>query len=133
VRIRVGVVLFVLAALAFVPSCGSGSDKSGSKVQPASYIDRTTERSITIEARDDVFTPQYTKIRAGTTVTFKNAGRNQHNVISDDRSFHDIKTDAFAPGVKVRVGFDKVGTHDYYCSLHGSATAGMRGSLLVVP
>jgi plastocyanin len=133
VRVRIGVVLFVLTALAFVPSCSSGSGKSESLVQPASYIDRTTERSITIEARDDVFTPQYTKIRTGTTVIFKNAGRNQHNVISDDRSFHDIATDAFAPAVKVRVVFDKVGTHDYYCSLHGSATAGMRGSLLVVP
>jgi plastocyanin len=134
-RVRVGVILFVLAALAFVTSCSS--DKSGSPtdttVDPASYIDRTTERSITIEARDDLFTPQYTKIRAGTTVIFKNAGRNQHNVISTDQAFHDIGTDAFAPGVKVRVVFDKLGTHDYYCSLHGSATAGMRGSLLVVP
>ena len=134
---RVGVVVFVLATLAFVPSCGSGSGKSGSTtgatVDPASYVDRTTERSVTIDARDDVFTPQYTRIRAGTAVIFKNAGRNQHNVISADGSFRDIETDAFAPSTKVRVVFATVGTHDFYCSLHGSATAGMRGSLLVVP
>jgi plastocyanin len=133
--VRVRVVLFVLAALAFVPSCSSGESGSttGTTVDPASYIDKTAARSITIEARDDLFTPQYTKVRAGTTVIFKNAGRNQHNVLSADGSFHDIETDAFPPRAKVRVVFDKVGTHDLYCSLHGSATAGMRGSLLVVP
>ncbi len=136
-RARVGVVLFVLAALAFAASCGSGSGKSGSTtgttVDPASYTDKTAEQTVTIDARDDLFTPQYTKIRAGTTVVFENAGRNQHNVISADGSFSDVETDAFAPGRKVRVVFDKAGTHDFYCSLHGSATAGMRGSLLVVP
>lgn len=136
-RVQAGVVLLVLAALAFVPSCGSGSAKStattATTVDPVSYTDHTAERSVTIEARDDLFTPQYIKVRAGTTVVFENAGRNQHNVISVDGSFHDIETDAFAPGTKVRVVFDKPGTHDYYCSLHGSPIAGMRGSLLVVP
>lgn len=136
-RVQVGVVFFVVAALAFLPSCSSGSGKSAptraTTVAPASYTDRTAEQTVTIAARDDLFTPQYTKIRAGTTVIFANGGRNPHNVISADGTFHDVESDAFAPGMKVRVVFDKAGTHDFYCSLHGSATAGMRGSLLVVP
>ncbi len=134
---RVRAVLSLVVALLFVPACGSSSGKSastpGSTVDPASYTDKTAARTVTIDARDDLFTPQYTKISAGTTVVFENAGRNQHNVISVGGSFHDIGTDAFAPGAKVPVTFDKVGTYDFYCSLHGSATAGMRGSLLVVP
>jgi plastocyanin len=136
-RVQACFVLFVIAALAFLPSCGSGSSKSapttGTTVDPATYTDKTASRTVTIDARDDLFTPQYTKIRVGTTVVFQNAGRNPHNLISSDHSFPDVESDAFGPGMKTQVVFDKVGTHDYYCSLHGSAIAGMRGSLLVVP
>jgi plastocyanin len=136
-RVRVGVVLVLLAALVSLPSCGSGSGTSGSTkgttVDPASYTDRTAARTVTIDARDDLFVPQYTKIRAGTTVVFENAGRNPHDVFSVDGSFPDVRADTFAPGMKVRVVFDKPGTHDFFCSLHGRPTAGMRGSLLVVP
>ncbi len=134
---RVPLVLVVLAALVFLPSCGSGSGKgaapAGTTVDPASYTDKTAQRTVIIDARDDLFAPQYTKIRVGTTVVFENGGRNPHNLISVDKSFPDIESDAFAPAMKATVVFDKAGTHDFYCSLHGSATAGMRGSLLVVP
>ena len=136
-RARAGVVVILIAVVAFLPGCGSSSKKSGSttgtSVDPASYTDRTAARTVTIDARDDLFVPQYTKIRAGTTVIFENAGRNPHDVFSADGSFPDIRADTFAPGMKVRVVFDKPGTHDLFCSLHGSATAGMHGSLLVVP
>ena len=115
-RVRVVVVLFVLVVLAFVTSCGSGSGKSGSTtattVDPASYVDKTTERSVTIEARDDVFIPQYAKIHVGTTVIFKNAGRNQHNVISAESRSTTSRPTRSRTGAKVRVVFDKVGTHD---------------------
>jgi plastocyanin len=133
---RVPLVLVLLVALAFVTSCSSGSGKgasTGTTVDPASYTDKTAARIVTIEARDDLFTPQYTKIRAGTTVIFENGGRNPHNVVSADGSFRDLESDVFAPGMKVQVVIDKAGAHDFYCSLHGSATGGMRGSLLVVP
>jgi plastocyanin len=136
-RVPIALVLFAVAALAFLPSCSSGSSKSGSTtgttVDPASYTDKTATPTVTIAARDDLFAPQYTKVRAGTTVVFDNGGRNQHNVISADGSFHDIEAAAFAPGMTVRVVFAKPGTYDFYCSFHGSATAGMHGSLLVVP
>jgi plastocyanin len=136
-RAQVGVVLLVLAVLTFSPSCGSGSSKNGpttgTTVDPASYIDKTAARIVTIDARDDLFTPQYTKIRAGTTVIFENGGRNPHNIVSADGAFRDVESTAFAPATKVHVVIDKPGAHDFYCSLHGSAIAGMRGSLLVVP
>jgi plastocyanin len=130
------VVLLVVGAVAWASGCSSGSGKVGSTtttVDPARYTDKTSARTVTIDARDDLFTPQLTKVRAGTTVVFENGGRNPHNVVFADAAFHDIATDEFPPGTKVRVVFDKVGNHDFYCSLHGRATAGMRGSVLVVP
>jgi plastocyanin len=136
-RVQVGVVFLVLVASAFVAGCGSspgkGASGPGTAVDPAAYTDRTTARTVTIDARDDLFAPQYTKVRVGTTVVFENGGRNPHNVVFADGAFPNVDSSAFAPGMKVRVVFDKAGTHGFYCSLHGSATAGMRGSLLVVP
>jgi plastocyanin len=136
-RVRTGFVfVLTVATLLLVAGCGSSAGSKSSTpttVDPARYTDKTAAKTVTVDARDDLFTPRYVKIRAGTTVVFENAGRNQHNVLSVDGAFRDIETDAFAPGTKARVVFAKAGAHDYYCSLHGSPTAGMNGSILVAP
>lgn len=123
--------LVALAGLVMLTGCGASN--SGSTVDQSKYTDKTAERTVTIEARDDFFTPPDIKIRKGSTVVFENDGRNEHNVISADRAFRDIETDAFAPGKSVRVTFDETGQHDFYCSLHGTPSGGMHGSILVVP
>lgn len=130
---------FVLGftALVVLAGCGShaGSSASSSTTTTVSpnYVDKTAQTTVTITARDDFFTTQFTKVRVGTTVIFENGGHNEHNVISTDGSFANIETDAFAPGASAKVVFDKPGTHTFSCSLHGSPTAGMYGSVLVVP
>jgi plastocyanin len=137
-RARLGIVLLSCAGLALA-GCGahsagaSGSAPTPTTVAPANYADKTSERTVTITARDDFVSPQYTKIRKGTTVIFRNGGRNQHNLMSADGAFRNIDTDSFAPGSETKVVFTKVGPHDFYCSLHGTESVGMRGSVLVVP
>ncbi len=132
---RVLPTVVLVLGLFSVSGCGSksGSSATSTTIDPASYVDETAQHTVTIDARDDLFTPQYVKVRAGTTIVFENGGRNRHNVISADRSFPDLNTDAFAPGTKKTVRFDQPGEHDFFCSLHGTASNGMYGSVLVVP
>ncbi|HUI48352.1 MAG TPA: plastocyanin/azurin family copper-binding protein [Acidimicrobiia bacterium] len=138
-RGRFAFVVPILVGFVVLTGCGSNSGaKSGSgttaaTINPAQYVDKTSSRTVTIAARDDFFTPQFTKIRKGTTVVFENDGRNDHNVVSADDTFTNIGTDAFSQGRQAKVVFDKPGTHNFYCSLHGTPTNGMYGSLLVVP
>jgi plastocyanin len=125
------------AALVLLASCGSNTKQSASATTTTptapTYVDKTAQTTVTITARDDFFTPQFVKVRAGTTIVFENTGHNEHNVISGDGSFANVETDAFAPGETAKVELDKPGTHTYYCSLHGAPGAGMYGSMLVVP
>jgi len=130
-------ILLLLAIAIIVAGCGSssgsGSKNASTTTTAPNYLDQTGTRVVTITARDDIFTPQFVKVRKGTTVIFENNGRNEHNVVSADGAFKDITTAAFEPGAQARVTLTTTGTHNYFCSLHGTATNGMRGAFLVVP
>src|SRR5215472_4738772 len=99
---RVFLALSFVAAVAVLPACGSSSASTKPAAAPVQYVDKTSERTVTITARDDFFTPQFTKVRAGTTVVFENDGRNEHNLVSSDNAFARFDTGAFAPGKKVK-------------------------------
>jgi plastocyanin len=85
-----------------------------------------------VSADDDFFLPKALKVRAGTEVTFTNDGRRLHNVIPLDGGTFRINTDEFRPGTSKIVQLDHPGTYRYYCSIHGTATRGMRGIIKVV-
>ena len=65
-------------------------------------------------------------------MTFRNDGRNDHNVIPiDPTSFAAIEADQFEPGTEKAITFPKPGDYPYYCSLHGTKTKGMIGAIRV--
>ena len=68
---------------------------------------------------------------AGTEVVWENDGRNEHNVIPVEGDEWGVEADEFAPGDSYSYRFTEPGTYDYYCSLHGTTTAGMVGSITV--
>lgn len=136
--------LAAIAVVGMVTACGGGgSSSSGSTTAPAATtgsVDTLAPpevvkgKTTVVEARDNVFGPEHLQISAGTEVTFENVGRNQHDVIATDPAKQDftVQQEAFEPGTKVAVTFDKPGTYQYYCSLHATATAGsMRGVITV--
>jgi plastocyanin len=96
------------------------------------FADRTGRRAVTVDARDNVFAPQFVEISAGTTVTFRNEGRNDHNVLAVDDAFASVPVADFEPGATATVTFPDAGDYPYYCSLHGTPTKGMRGGIRVV-
>lgn len=88
---------------------------------------------VEVQARDNVFAPETIEVAAGTNVHFDNVGRNDHNVIpvSDDQDELLVETDELTPGAEAVVRLTEPGTYRYYCSLHGTANAGMIGTIEV--
>ena len=132
---RALVVLVLAAGLLFAPACGGDDDTDSSSVDLSdkTFEDLTGSTSVEVDAVDNNFKPAYIEIKAGTTVTFTNQGRNQHNVLPvDEGAFEPIDVEEFEPGTSQSITFDDPGDYPYYCSLHGTKTKGMVGAVRVV-
>ena len=88
----------------------------------------------TVIAVDNEFRPQSLTVRAGTEVVFENKGALEHNVVPiDDPTAAEwgvLEAD-FGPADTYAHVFGTPGNYEYYCTIHGSPTAGMRGTIVV--
>jgi plastocyanin len=134
-------VTLVAVLVALVPAACSdsgGGSASGQvdglpDVPAKDYQDLTGKKTVTVDAVDNAFQPQYIKVSKGTKVEFTNTGQNPHNVFAADQgAFTDVPVDQFGPGATADVTLDDAGTFPYYCSLHGTAKRGMNGRIIVV-
>lgn len=83
---------------------------------------------------DNNYIPQELTVVAGTEVEFFNNGRNDHNVIPEgdlEASSWGVQLEDFRPGDRYSHVFTTPGTYVYYCTIHGTPTAGMFGSIIV--
>ena len=81
---------------------------------------------------DNNFRPEELEIVAGTTVRWDNGGHNDHNIIPvDDTQDWGVDIADFEPGEVYEHVFTTPGEYAYYCTLHGTATAGMIGAVVV--
>jgi len=88
--------------------------------------------AVEILAIDNSFDPEESQVAAGTEVTFVNNGRNDHNVVPEDEDAEwAIDAADFAPGDEASFTFEDPGVYRFYCSIHGTLTAGMPGVLVV--
>ena len=99
----------------------------------ASDVELVRGVTVEIDARDNTFDPEDTEVAAGTRIRFANVGRNEHNVIPslDDQSELLVETDDLGPDAEAVVRLTEPGTYRYYCSIHGTAEAGMIGTVEV--
>jgi len=118
-----------VAALVALASCGGGDEEpTGDTADAASLVDAEVE----ILAIDNAFDPEAATIEAGTTVTFTNVGRNDHNVIpEEDEAEWTVSTEDFGPGDSASHRFTEPGEYRYYCSIHGTIDVGMPGTITV--
>jgi plastocyanin len=108
-------------------------DEAVEKMDSEGTEDETGEAEVTVDARDNNFGPQYIEVSKGTTVRFVNQGRNDHNVLPVQQdAFTPIEASDLQPDDEAEITFDEVGDFPYYCSLHGTKTAGMIGGVRVV-
>lgn len=111
------------AALALaLAGCGGGGDEGGEPTVPSSS-------STTVSAVDNTFQPERISVRAGTEVTWSNDGRNDHNIVPVEGDDWGVAAESFHAGDTYRYVFSEPGTYEYYCSLHGTAEAGMVGAV----
>ncbi len=84
-----------------------------------------------VRVLDNTFRPDRIEAAAGTEVVWVNGGRNDHNVRPVEGGSWGVEASDFEPGATYRHRFTEPGTYTYYCSLHGTTTAGMVGSIVV--
>ena len=143
-RTRARFLPVVMLVAVVAAACGGddgGSGSSVSTIDPAAnlpevpdseFVDMTGTPEVLIEAKDNKFEPQFVTVSPGTEVTFENKGRNPHNVIPVvDDQFEAVPTDEFQSGDTAVITFDDAGFFPYYCSLHGTPSAGMDGRIRV--
>jgi plastocyanin len=82
-------------------------------------------------ALDNSFRPQQLEIAVGDEVEWENRGINEHNVLSIEGDTWGVEVDDFQPGAVYSHVFDEPGEYRYYCSIHGSDTVGMVGTITV--
>ncbi len=107
--------------------CGSsGGSSSTSTLAPVQSGD------VAVAAQDNNFVPQEVTVTEGSEITWTNDGRNQHNIVAVGDTPFSVETDRFEPGQTYSWTASKPGTYRYYCSIHGTAAAGMTGTIQVV-
>ncbi len=109
---------------------------SGESVDPLVIAPAPTfaTNGLTVEVRslDNSFIQQDLTIEAGTEVEWINGGRNDHNILPVDESLTwGVERDTFVPGARYASVFATPGVFPYYCSIHGTADAGMIGAIIV--
>src|SRR4051812_9819775 len=100
---------------ALLVGCGDGKATSGADgggaastttpggvdLSKATFVDDTKGKTLEVNAIDNLFKDAYVTVKAGTKVTFRNDGRNEHNVLPvDEAEFKGVKTQDFEPGTE---------------------------------
>lgn len=138
-------VMIGLAMVVGVVGCSGDDDESQVTLQSAPAVVVTTAASAAetypangeVEAvlsLDNNFVPQTVTVVAGTEVLWNNNGRNGHNVLPESdpqATTWGVQVEQFQPGDTYAHLFDRPGTYVYYCSIHGTSTAGMFGTIIV--
>jgi len=111
----------VLGMAIALGGCSGGDD-------PVTLVEGVTEP---VDVIDNSFRPPEVEVAAGSEVVWSNGGRNPHNVLPVEGDDWGADADAFGPGDSYTHRFTEPGTYAYYCSLHGTTTKGMVGTIVV--
>ena len=125
--------LVMVAAGSMAVACGSdGEEPEGAGPEAPPDAELLEGDSVEIVAVDNAFDPEAAQVAAGTEVTWVNRGVNDHNVVPEDGDADwAVDADDFGPDGEASFTFDEPGVYRYYCSIHGTLTAGMPGVLVV--
>jgi plastocyanin len=136
-------IVAALALAATLTACGADPDDSlraaassttATPQPPSDVTFAPNGETAKVVAIDNNFLPQTIEVAAGTEVEFVNNGRNPHNVVPADdatASTWGVLEAQFQPKDTYSRVFDRPGTYTYYCTIHGTPTAAMFGTITV--
>ena len=147
---RAGIVAGVLLAAALASAgCGgddgasgspaaddglsSSDDAGGNDAEVPDDVVAMDGTEVAVTSLDNTFRVQNIQVAPGTTVTWSNDGRNEHDVLPVEGDDWGVEVEGFQPGDSYEHTFNEPGVYPYYCSIHGSTTAGMIGTVVVAP
>lgn len=87
--------------------------------------------AVRVSSIDNIFRAENIQVAPGTTVTWTNDGRNEHDVLPVEGDGWGVEVGQFQPGESYQHTFAEPGVYPYYCSIHGTTTAGMIGTVVV--
>ncbi len=123
-----GLPLTLLAVAVVASGCDDGASPGATDDDASALVDERVE----VLAIDNAFDPEDIEVEAGTTIVWRNAGRNDHNVIPEDEDAEwRVDTESFLPGDEAEYRFTEPGTYRYYCSIHGTIDVGMPGTVVI--
>ena len=84
---------------------------------------------VLIGGKDDFFQPEILRVAVGTTIEWRNVGRNPHTVTAVDGTFD---SGLMERGAEYEHTYDTPGIYPFWCTLHGTPDgAGMAGTIIV--
>lgn len=120
-----------MAAPVVLVACSSGGTTAAPA--PSGTLAPVQSGEVAVSARDNSFIAEDVTVTVGSAVTWRNDGRNDHNIVAvGDTPFH-VDTAQFKPKDTYQYVATAPGTYKYYCSIHGTADKGMIGTVQVVP
>lgn len=129
---RAVISLGALVALWAVAGCDDDGPTTVAAVDDAAGAGSSNGDVVTVQALDNTFRGDEITIDVGTEVRWENVGLNQHDVVASDGSgAWGVTKDEFYPGDSYSAIFAAPGEYRYYCSLHGTETSGMIGTIIV--
>lgn len=125
----------------------------GAESEPVPLVVEPTGVEIRVIAIDNIYRPATIEVAVGDDVVWENRGMNEHNILSiegpapgspvgasasigwirdaDDALSWGVTTADFQPGDTFTYRFSEPGEYHYYCAIHGTATVGMVGTVVV--
>ena len=105
----------------------------GPDLSDKDFTDSTGKADVAVQVRDNSYIEAYVEVSPGTTITFTNVGRTEHDVYPVvDGDFAPIEPTEMEPEDIATLTLDEPGDYAYYCTLHGTTTKGMVGAIRVV-
>jgi plastocyanin len=139
-RRRIAPIAAALLLLVVAAGCGGGA-KSEASGLTSPGDDETADvpddvvvvdgPGAQVTALDNTFRVADIQVKPGTTVTWTNKGRNDHDVLPAEGDAWGVDAAGFTPGAVYTTTFDRPGVYHYYCSIHGTADSGMVGTVVV--
>jgi plastocyanin len=108
-----------------------GAEADGDQPAPPEDVVDVDTNPADVRAIDNTFDAGAIRVPAGTTVRWTNEGRQDHDVVPAEGDAWGVPVEDFAPGAVYEHTFDQPGTYSYYCTIHGTATRGMVGAVVV--